>query len=57
MEHIRILFYSDVLVAAVLLLKIYFGAARKIIIAGGRGANSDSATSCILMVRTLASSI
>lgn len=41
MEHIGILFYNDVSVAAVLLLKIYFGGTRRKIIVGGGGTNSD----------------
>lgn len=57
MEYGRILGYSDVLVAAVLLLKIYFGGARRKTTAEGRGTNSDSSTSCILMVTMLASSV
>lgn len=56
MEHIRILFYNGVLIAAVFPLKIQFGGTRRKIIVGG-GGTSDSSTSCIVMVRTLASNV
>lgn len=56
MEHIRILFYNGVIVAAVLLFKIHFGGARRKTIAGSSG-TTDSSSCCILMVRTLASNV